>query len=356
MNCVYLKKETKDKTLLGLPIYQCDLHGQCVIESPPREIASCNNCKTKLLPTDSDLKTKFEDHLQILDRKMVPTHSLRNLLAGRAAFLVCGGPGANQLELETLNRRGIWSMAVNNMAGHPRFRPSAFICSDPPLKFHHGIWLDPTIMKFVPVVKFKATRSSLKRKVDDENFVPLTFDGNDVKVPDCPNVWAFGRRSWMQLDDSFFLEHEAAWGNHSSGVARTGLEKTVNTMLLAIRLMYYLGCRTIYLLGVDFYMAPAPSEGVTGNYAFGELRDKSAVDTNNEQFRVVNGWLTKMQTDGLFDRFGLKIFNCNEKTQLRAFYRVPFSTAVEDVLREFPSEPFDLKNWYAKKGSKDDKK
>lgn len=252
-----------------------------------------------------------------------------------AAFLVCGGPSINQLPLGYLNHRGVFSMAANNVAGHEGFKPSSFVCSDPPEKFHDGIWRDPTIMKFVPHPKLRRGRSVLRKKTSDG------FEKLQISAPNCPNVWGFERRAWMVPDSSFF-EGEAAWGNLQAGVDRTGEPKTVCTMLLGIRLLYELGCRCIYLLGVDFDMTPG------SGYSFPQNRDEEAIRSNNSQFSVVNKWLCRMQKQDVFKNAGLEVFNCNPESMLKAFPFKPFALAARHCLSEFPDTPFDLRGWYEK--------
>lgn len=345
MSCVHLKEPLHGKqTNDGHSLYGCQIYDLCITEGQSSDYPSCQHCKSKVQYDDKDFAEKFEDQLVITDRTRSKTSALRNLLSGRPSFLVCGGSSARQLDLSKIEQRGVWSLAVNNMAGH--FRPSSFICSDPPSKFHHGIWLDPTVMKFIPIPKFKGGRANLRRKLDDGTFETLEVDGKKITTREAPNTWGFERRSWLSLDESFFIEPSAAWGNHRSGVTRTGLNKTVNTTLLGLRLLYYLGSRRIYLVGVDFLMDP--SAGLTDNYAFGEDREAGAVRSNNNQFAIVNDWLCKLQGNGVFDKFGLEIYNCNSNSGLRAFPHVPFDDAVEDTLNGFPDEPWDLNGWYKK--------
>lgn len=228
-------------------------------------------------------------------------------------------------------------MAVNNMAGF--YRSQAFICADPPSKFHNGIWIDPAVMKFIPLPKLHGNRGNLREKVGDE-FKDLYIGEKRIKTPDCPNVWAYGRRSWLMPDESFFTEREAAWGNHNEGVARTGLKKSVCTMVLAIRVLYYLGARRIYLVGCDWRMTP------TAGYAFGQGRDSGAVNSNNNLYDTVGEWLCTLQENGTFKKYGLEIYNCNQFSGLRAFEHVPFDSAILDARKHYPSEPFDLDGWY----------
>ncbi len=310
LDCLYLL----DKT--------CSLHP---------DDSDCVECVERR--TVSDLPKKWIDPLQIIDRQRSRTDSLRGMLAGGAAFLMGGGPSANDVNLDLLLLRGVWTLAINNAAGHPKVRPQAMVCSDPPRKFSHSIWLDPQVMKFIPTPKMKKRRGTLRRKT------PEGFELLGKSACDSPNVWGFRRDSWLRPDNSFFRHYGASWGNHKSGVERTGQPKTVCTMLLGLRLLYYLGARRIYLLGVDFRMTP------DAGYSFGQARDEGACRSNSGQFVVVNDWLCKMQAGGVFEQFGLSVYNTYEKSGLRAFPFVPFVEAVEDCRGGCEIIP-DLSSWY----------
>lgn len=296
----------------------------------------CRDCGEALASDDPDFPSRWVDGLTVTDRDRVRTDALRGLLAGRSAFLVGGGPSANRNDLSKLNRRGAFSFCVNNVAGHPAFRPQAFVCADPPSKFSHSIWLDPAIMKFVPTPKLLRSRGKLRRKTPDGSFVRI-----EERTADCPNVWGVQRQSWFTPDDRFFLDPGAMWGNLDSGVRRTGEKKTVNTSLLAIRILRYLGAKRIFLLGVDFHMQP------DWGYSFAQGRTAGASESNNRQFAVVNEWLCKMQNDGVFRRFGLELYNTYRNSGLRAFPHVPFEEALADVIGMVEETP-DLSAWYEK--------
>jgi hypothetical protein len=313
MECTYL---SEGKCLRGLPIH-------------------CDGCPERLTIEDKDFSKKWQDPLIVIGRDRAPASDvLRNMLAGSSAFLVGGGPSANDLPLEQLNRRGVWSLCVNNVAGHSRFRPQAFVCSDPPKKFSHSIWLDPGIMKFVPIPKLGGRRNRLRFKIDGQ-FV----EQKQVTTENSPNVWGFQRHNWLWPDDRFFATDGACWGNHQAGVNKTGQPKTVCTMLLALRILRYLGASRIFLVGVDFTMTP------DRGYSFGQRRDEGACQSNNSQFVVVNEWLCKMQQAGVFKRFGVEVFNCYERSGLRAFPHVPFADAVR-CCRGIVEDTPDLAGWY----------
>lgn len=282
------------------------------------------------------------DPLVVFDHNRERTDALRDMLAGRPSFLVCGGPSANDLDLSLLRKRGLWSIAVNNMAAY--FHANAFVCSDPPSKFHDGIWLDPTIMKLLPFPKLtdRSNRGSIRTKGKDGFSLIKKADGKYFCTADCPNVWGFGRRTWWGFDDTFFTDPEAAWGNGNTGVIRTGNPKVFCTMLLAIRLLYYLGSRRIFLVGVDFNIKS------DAGYAFQQSRTPEAVNSNTQQYGVVNYGLCEMVRNGVFAKAGVEIYNCNPQSGLRAFPHVPYAAAVKSALVGFPTEPFDISGWYEK--------
>jgi len=343
-SCVYLR-DAKDgmKTKDGRQVYECSIHSRCVTNGKADEYASCEKCRDRLQLTDRKLGSKFKDPLRVYDRRRDRTDALRDLLAGNPAFLVCGGPSTKQLDIEQLHQRGIFSLAINNVGGW--FQPSAFVCSDPPSKFHNAIWMDPKIMKIIPHPKLREKRGRLRKKVGQQ-FMDLKIGGKQVSTVDCPNVWAFERRSWLLPDETFFTDPGAAWGNHNAGVERTGQRKTVMTMLLGLRILYYLGSRRIYLVGVDFKMDP--KAGLHDNYSFGEKRDEGAVRSNNSQFSVINSILCEMTERKIWDRFGVEIYNVNPHSGLEAFSHVPFDVAVMDAVKHIP-KVIDLEGWYEKK-------
>jgi len=339
MVCVYLG-ESKNEFRNREELFKCQINGECVRQNGHRRMAQCNKCSKRLELGDPDFVKKWEDPVVVYDRRVEPTKGLRDLLAGGTAFLVCGGPSADPF-LDRLNSRGCFSLAVNNAGAH-KVRPQAFVCSDPPMKFHQDIWLDPGCMKFVPSAKLSGRRNRMRTKIDG------VFRRANRGIDLAPNVWAFKRWSWMYPDDRFFLADGCCWGNQDDGCRKTGEEKTVCTMLLGLRLLRYLGAARIYLVGVDFNMSPEHG------YSFNQARNVGASASNNRQFGVVNDWLCKMQRGGTFKRFGLELFNCCERSGLRAFPHVPFNEALADAkgiigVREKAEggEP-DCEGWYEK--------
>ena len=334
MSCVYLG-EAKDEFRNKEMLFACQINGECVQKNGNRRLAQCSKCRSRLELDHPDFASKWVDPVVVYDRQREPTTALRNMLAGGSAFLVCGGPSANPL-LERLNSRGCFSLAVNNAAAH-KVRPQAFICSDPPMKFHQDIWMDPGVMKFVPRPKMQGYRARMRSKIGG------VFDKMPMDITAAPNIWGFKRWSWLYPDDRFFLSDGCCWGNQDDGRQKTGEEKTV-----CMRLLRYLGAKRIYLVGVDFYMTPEL------NYSFSQARDAGVSASNNEHFATVSSWLCRMVKAGTFERFGLEVFNCCERSGLRAFPYMPFDEAlpaakgiIHNREQAETGEP-DCEGWYEK--------
>ena len=317
--------------------YTCYLHGECTIAQETNgKLPCCGSCPNKAV-LGTDTFKRWRDPLGIVGPNNKHTDVLRNMLRGGSAFLVCGGPSLLNVDYMKLRERGVFSLGVNNVAG--KVPVSAFVCSDPPAKFHHGIFYDPKVMKFLPTPKLRGRRGTLRIKQPNGEFKQAK-----KKTIDCPNVWGFERRSWLAPDCTWFTGTSAAWGNHDAGVKKTGQPKTVCTMLLGLRILQYLGARNIFLLGVDFYMDPR--RDLDKNYAFNQHREDGACSSNNNIYRVVNQWLLDLKP--IFEQFGFNTYNTYQESRLTAFPYVPFSDALEVCRSGVPEEPFDLQGWYEK--------
>lgn len=257
---------------------------------------------------------------------------LAGLWQNNAAFLVLGGPSVNRYRPEVFAERGVLSLGVNNVAG--KIRCSAFVCADPPQKFHHGIWFDGRILKFVPRCKAGASRGRIRTKVGGR------FDWAPVGIRDCPSVFFFDRAE--DLRPELFLTSPAAfWGTNKEGSRITGRPRLLFTPFLGIRLLWYLGVREIYCVGLDFRMSP------TEQYCFEQGRDAGAIRANNNLYRSANKELAAIKPT--LDEAGLKVFNCSAESGCPVFPFVPFETALRRVRGATPPEPFDLLGWYESK-------
>lgn len=340
--CIYLGQYVRDRR--DSAIYMCSIHGQCTLAPNRLRKAACSDCKDYLTTDDPDIATKFLDPLEVTDSKKNISHMMRNTLNGHSAFLVCGGPSLKQVDYNRLRERGVFSLGVNNVAA--QVPVDAFLCSDPPNKFHAGIFLDAKMIKFLPTPKLDRKRGTIRIKESAKKFKRL-----EPKTNECPRAFGFQRRSWMLLDDSWFVHRQAPWGNQKDGINKGCVppeERCAMTMLLGLRMLQYLGARKIFLLGVDFYMDPR--RGLAENYSFGELRDGDAITSNNRHFQITNRWLTELRP--IFEKFGFHTYNCFANSGLRAFDYVPFDEAVDycrgEIVADLDGE-VDLVGYYNKK-------
>lgn len=273
------------------------------------------------------------DPLYVCNHLFEPAN-LRDAWKHGAGFLVLGGPSLKTVDYMRLAERGVVSMGVNNVAAYAPV--TAFTCSDPPVKFHHGIWLDQKLIKFVPVPKLK---HGIRVKQSDGRFTGPRLGERLILVKDCPNVYGYSRHcEWRP--EQFLTANSATWGNNNKGVIATGREKLLFTMFLGLRLCYYLGLRRCYLLGCDFTMS------AEYGYAFGQGRDAGAARSNNNSYRQADKWLHEIRP--VLEDAGMQVYNCNPASHCSAFDHVPFEEAIADCKRLIGREPFDLSGWYEK--------
>jgi hypothetical protein len=93
------------------------------------------------------------------------TINLVGSLPGASAFLIGGGPSLSGLAINSLE--SVWAMTLNN--GPTTLRSRANCTVDEPGRFSLSIWLDPKVMKFVPMAHFeKPLWDNRRLKVDGE--------------------------------------------------------------------------------------------------------------------------------------------------------------------------------------------
>lgn len=247
-----------------------------------------------------------------------------------SAFLVCGGPSVNLLPYHLLRERGIVSLGINNAAGHVPC--SAWCFSDPQEKFHHGLYLDPKIITFAPIPKL-----SKRIRVKTGNKIEWV----DTKIQDCPNTFGFDRKTLM-YPEQFLTTPYAQWGYGGKQPENERPFTCLATMLIGIRLLCYLGCKRIYLLGADFWRSE------DAQYAFAQ---KAALV--NGRYEKENAMLISIKP--VLEQQGIEIYNCNRESKCTAFQYINFDDAYIDCQGGVPKEPFDLAGWY-EKDAKDAKK
>jgi len=185
------------------------------------------------------------------------------------------------------------------------------------------LFLDPKMMTFAPIPKL-----TKNYRIKEGN----NFKWSENKVKDCPNTFGFDRKTLM-YPDQFLKTDYAMWGYGGKQPDPKPFE-CLCTMLLGIRLMCYLGCPKVYLLGVDFLRTEVDQ------YSFAQKASMS-----NRRYEHENAMLKSIRP--YIEQEGVKIYNCNPESQCDAFEFVSFTDAFEDC-KGIVKEPFDLAGWYEK--------
>lgn len=241
---------------------------------------------------------------------------LVGLYRGCAGFLVSNGPSLNTFDLAKLGSAGAVSIGINN--GPKVFRPNLYTCGDQPCRFIKSIWLDPQIMKIVPMSSFNA-------ELWDNEKWELLKDGHGgiVRVRDCPNVVGIHRND-LFTHETWLHEDSFGWGNSGdNGGCRT-------VFLLALKIMYAIGVRKLFIVGADMHMEEGESKG----YAFEQVRCKGAAKMNNKAYAKINKRCEMLKP--FFDKAGFQVYNCTPKSGLVAFPYMPFEDAVRLATARMP--------------------
>jgi hypothetical protein len=187
---------------------------------------------------------------------------------------------------------------------------------DDPSRFNLSTWLDPTIMKFTPMGHFEKPLwdNRLLRTTDGELQM---WERSKLKVGDCPNVIGFRRNEKFHAS-RWLYEDTINWGNHK----KFGGGRSV--MLAAIRILFLLGFRRVYLLGVDFEMSPER------RYHFDEKRSPGAISGNNSTYTKMIRWFSELHQYFVKEDFIIK--NCNRDSKLKTFPNIAYGEALDEAL------------------------
>ena len=171
-------------------------------------------------------------------------------------------------------------MTLNNACAS--WRGQANCTVDEPSRFSLSMWLDPTVQKFVPMGHFEKPLwdNRLLREEPADAELPgagpsapdalwrQRWELAGMKLGDCPNVIGYRRNEKFHAP-RFLHEETVNWGNHK----KYGGGRSV--LLAALRILFLLGFRRVYLLGVDFEMTPERK------YHFPEDRSAAAIQNNH---------------------------------------------------------------------------
>lgn len=233
---------------------------------------------------------------------------------GASCFLVAGGPTLGQIEAQKIKNSGIMSLGINNAV--KVLRPNLWVCVDEVTHFIASVWLDPTIMKFVP---FDHQNKCLW-DTRDGKWEPLMVDGNQICVGDCPNM-VYYRRNEKFHAARFLFEDTFNWGD----CEKFGGNRSV--MLPALRVLFLLGFRRVFMVGTDFKM------DAEYKYAFEQERSGGSIEGNNSSYAKLQKRFKEVKKH--FDKEGFEVFNCSEASELKVFPHMDFDEAIARAGSEF---------------------
>lgn len=247
---------------------------------------------------------------------------LGDIYRGTSCFLVLGGPSFGKLLEQTfeLNGKTYTTKELLEYPGHiiagvnnsPKsIRPNIWVSVDHPQRFVKSIFIDPKIQKFVPL-----------DHTNKHIFDSTLWDVDELTVGECPNVVYYRRNERFQ-PDQFLWEDTINWGEHKD----YGGKRSV--MLAAIRILFHLGIRKVYLLGCDFKM----DEKYT--YHFEQARAEGSVKGNNSTYQKLQERFMVLKP--IFDENGFEVYNCNPESGLTAFPYKPFVECIKDKFYDMPN-------------------
>lgn len=241
-------------------------------------------------------------------RTGAPIH-IEGMYRGAHAFLIANGPSVRTLDLTPLNER--WVMTLNN--GPATFRGNANCTVDEPSRFNLSTWLDPRIIKFMPLAHYEKPLWD-NRTTSDSGDLHEHWHPSTLRPADCPNVIGY-RRNEKFYPGRWLSEETINWGNHT----KFGGGRSV--MLASLRILYTLGFRSVFILGADFDMSPSK------RYHFAENRTDASIKGNLSTYAKLQKWFADLQP--MFLKAGFFVWNCNPHSRLTAFPYLSYESALE---------------------------
>jgi hypothetical protein len=138
--------------------------------------------------------------------------------------------------------------------------------------------------------------------------------------------------------DAFLTEPTVNYGMNDKKVDALGNKGSRSVMLAALKMLYYLGFRTVYIIGADFHMTEEKP------YAFDQGKGSAGVSSNNNTYRILDSRFTALQPK--FLEAGFTVFNCTPGSRLTAFPYKPFDEAVAETRHQYVTSTLDTKGWY----------
>lgn len=253
-----------------------------------------------------------------------PAESMFARYRGASVFLCGGGPSIKKQDLSILERRGIVIAAMNNIGCNPavRIRPDLWFSVDANTNFHPSIFADASITKFVR----HSWRRVPTRKAEADPADELLRGGPQARKH--ANILFYNYKFGSFSGDNFLSRPRPPWGYEWSRI-KGDRTQTRSVMFSTFYILYWLGFRTIFLLGTDLSM------NVGNEYAFNAgIRNKSHAAGNNMSFQGIRKFFARSKDH--FYQNGLRVYNCSARSKLSVFPRIELKTAVEFAAKGSP--------------------
>lgn len=249
-----------------------------------------------------------------------------------SAFLILSGPSLASVNLSSVEDSGMLTMGVNN--SWSVFTPDLWTCVDPPKKFLYSGWMNPQIMKFIPKT---AKDKKIRWKIGEEDWITT-----NTRAGETPNTFLFNRNNQFN-HRKFLTEYSINWGQSAKNACSLGIKSSRSVMLAAIKILYVLGIRRVYLLGCDFNMSP------THHYAFEQHRGPGAIRGNNNTYRILRKRFEALKPH--FEEHGFEVYNCNPASNLEVFPHKDLDDLIHQETHHKKMD-YDTKGWYEKEPKK----
>ena len=259
--------------------------------------------------TGNDAVANYGAHVPFFFARTGNPIALEGSYRGEHAFLIANGPSLLDVNLAPLKSR--WCMTLNN--GARTFRGNANCMVDGPDRFSLSMWLDPTITKFIPTAHFEQLLWD-NRLLKYDTGEKQRWELSKLRAGDCPNVVGYRRNERFNAD-RWLWEETINWGNDE----KHGEGRSV--MFAALRILFLLGFRQVYLLGVDFLMSGKRK------YHFPEARSIASIHGNISTFAKLQKQFALLQPH--FLKAGFAVKNCNPQSRLTAFPSLSYQEALE---------------------------
>jgi len=242
-----------------------------------------------------------------------------NMLTGSVAWIIGRGPSATVRRwLELVERPWLVTTALNDythLSGETLDRrPRVWVTVDPPHYFPRNVWESPLTLKCVPMEWRYSPIDALHIRRIMPNGQPIDFTEKlpgptgQGRVPADLQRTVFYHHSSDFLDDDWFRK---PWATFGDPVTQEQDIPFHGVLPAAIRILYHLGIRRLFLLGIDGDWRTTPPQHHT-NYRM--------------HFELEADYLRRLAPVCL--RFGLHVWNASPDSLVDAFPKVTFDEAL----------------------------